>query len=135
MDGRHSPACHIMGVTALPAHNGYWVLRPACPFSPAKSRFKLAELMAALDHGDTQDIFIKHAAMGYVSEKQDAYVSRKMATIGFDRDDRETCEGYNLQVRGMRLWPVLLADGVLDSNSLSSSTSETRWCLEPTAHT
>jgi hypothetical protein len=54
--------------------------------------------MAALDHGDTQDIFEKHAALGYVSEKQDPYVSRKMATIGFDRDDRATCEGYNLQV-------------------------------------
>eukprot|EP00045_Choanoeca_perplexa_P011587 m.123642 g.123642 ORF g.123642 m.123642 type:complete len:556 (+) comp15683_c0_seq5:1276-2943(+) len=60
-------------------------------------RFKLAEMMDALDHGDDQDIFDKHAALGYVSEKQDRYVSRMMATIGFDRDDRETCEGYNLQ--------------------------------------
>eukprot|EP00730_Choanoeca_flexa_P007045 TRINITY_DN12273_c0_g1_i1.p1 TRINITY_DN12273_c0_g1~~TRINITY_DN12273_c0_g1_i1.p1 ORF type:complete len:566 (+),score=133.06 TRINITY_DN12273_c0_g1_i1:99-1796(+) len=60
-------------------------------------RYKLAEVMDALYRNDQAAVVARHAEMGYVSQKGDPYVSEKMARIGFDRDDRETCEGYNLQ--------------------------------------
>ncbi len=35
--------------------------------------------------------------MGIRTARNDPYVLEKLATIAYDRDDRETCEGLNLQ--------------------------------------
>ena len=62
-------------------------------------RLQLAELMDALYRDDEGAIVAAHKVLGYESERNDPYVSRMMATLGFDRDDRETCQGMNIQVR------------------------------------
>eukprot|EP00055_Hartaetosiga_balthica_P011746 m.54574 g.54574 ORF g.54574 m.54574 type:complete len:598 (-) comp7721_c0_seq1:205-1998(-) len=60
-------------------------------------RLELAALIIALGIGDNDAVFELHAKMGFKTEKDSLYVSVQAATIGFDRDDRVTTEGMNLQ--------------------------------------
>lgn len=58
----------------------------------------MARLLLALREDDEEAIVRVHHEMGFRSQKQTPHVSKQLAVIAFDRDDRKTCEGMNLQV-------------------------------------
>lgn len=60
-------------------------------------RIPLAKLFVALADGRSDDVCKIHTKMGVVLDRDDKYVLEHLAIIGFDRDDRVTTGGLNLQ--------------------------------------
>lgn len=59
---------------------------------------KLAKLIVLLAEGTKEEIVEHHVSMGVRTEHMNPYALEKLARLGFDRDDPETCEGKNAQV-------------------------------------
>eukprot|EP00049_Salpingoeca_infusionum_P003030 m.62438 g.62438 ORF g.62438 m.62438 type:complete len:567 (+) comp11912_c0_seq2:1558-3258(+) len=64
---------------------------------PVEDRIQLARLIVALADEDEDKVFQVHHEMGFRTEKGSKYVSYRLATIGFNRDDAQVTEGMNLQ--------------------------------------
>ncbi|CAF1209518.1 unnamed protein product [Adineta steineri] len=61
-------------------------------------RLKLAKLIVLLAEGTKEEIVQQYISMGVVTRHMNPYVIEKLARLGFDRDDPETCEGKNAQL-------------------------------------
>lgn len=63
-----------------------------------QARVELATLYEHLAHHDSEKVVGHFRDMGFKSKHSNKYVTEKTAVVFFDRCDRETTEGLNLQL-------------------------------------
>lgn len=62
-----------------------------------QQRVALARLIVALDDGNEEEIVARYVELGNRTKFMDPWVLRKLATIGFDRDDGSIMDGMDIQ--------------------------------------